>query len=534
MKREFHQETETEKKRIFNELRDMVLSRHLQPEDKYEVAAIIESNGWNDEMAAEVFGVEDIFTLAADIWDSIRQNIHSQPIIPEKKLTLIEYLVIVIKSFFRGMIFAVPMAISVISMLTLQFSLWSYEYLSTELATAIAIGTIVSFVCVGGFTQIIARRGFTYLTQGYYYLLRRVTERFIKLGYVCSLVTALLFIIVNIFFGILPLRMMWIITLYFLFLNSIWLSVTVMFIFKQELAFTAFITLGIFLVFIFFKVLEINIIISQIISLFIISLLSLIYTYLRFKYKEKKSGDTASPLPRFSIVIYTVMPFFAYGFLYFAFLFTDRVVAWSTNNMYMPYFIWFRGPYELGLDFALLVLILPMGMVEVVVNEFIANLEANQKNILANETNIIKQKYLSLYIKRIVMILCCAVISDVLIYSLVNYVFGQQLWFKHADFLQNKAIIFVFLWAMIAYSILTVALMNAIILFSFSQPGVVSKSIFIALIVNFIIGFLLSRWVDYTWAVIGLFAGSLVFAILTCYQVIKLFNNLDYYLYAQS
>ncbi|MBW9234278.1 hypothetical protein JQK62_18805, partial [Leptospira santarosai] len=70
-----------------------------------------------------------------------------------------------------------------------------------------------------------------------------------------------------------------------------------------------------------------------------------------------------------------------YGFLYFSFLFVDRVNAWSKNEEFMPYVIWFRGQYELGLDFALLTIIIPMGVCEVVVNRLMFDLETSQKII---------------------------------------------------------------------------------------------------------------------------------------------------------
>ena len=38
----------------------------------------------------------------------------------------------------------------------------------------------------------------------------------------------------------------------------------------------------------------------------------------------------------------------------------------------MPYVIWFRGQYELGLDFVFLTIIIPMVVCEVVVNRLMA------------------------------------------------------------------------------------------------------------------------------------------------------------------
>ena len=86
------------------------------------------------------------------------------------------------------------MAISIAAMLTLKFSLWSYQYLSLEQATSIAIGTILSFVLVGGFTQAIASSGFS-LIQGYYKLARKNTFIFIGIGFVFCVFFSILIVV---------------------------------------------------------------------------------------------------------------------------------------------------------------------------------------------------------------------------------------------------------------------------------------------------------------------------------------------------
>ncbi|MBE3554329.1 MAG: hypothetical protein IMW85_04900, partial [Thermicanus sp.] len=52
------------------------------------------------------------------------------------------------------------------------------------------------------------------------------------------------------------------------------------------------------------------------------------------------------------------------------------------------------------------------------------------------------------------------------------------------------------------------------------------------LFINMILGFLLSRWVSYEYAVFGLLAGSLLFLILSFRAVKNLFRKVDFYLYA--
>jgi len=521
----------TEKENIFNELVDEVLKRHLYPEDKYEIAAIIESLGWNDNMAADVFGVDDVFALAANVWDALQAKILFVPVVHVDKIKFLKYLSMIVISFLRGTIFALPMAVSIFCMLTLRFSLWSYLYLSLENATSIAIGTILSFMAVGGFTQAIARRGFLYIGLGQYYMARKVTFSFLKIGYSFCFISAAAFLLFNIAFSVFPWRMTLITVVYFLFLCCIWLSVTVMYMLRKELVFTGLIIGGILIVFVLFEILKLNIILSQLIALTLVSIAGIVIALYFFIKEERKMEKGIKPLmPRFSIIFYTYIPYFIYGFLYFTFLFTDRLVAWSTNNLYMPYLIWFRGQYELGLDFSLITLVLPVGLIEVFISEIMISLEVDQKKYMVTEIKQMGRAYVWSYIKKIVFLTLFSLANAAALYLVMKRL-GSSI---DLGIFSSSTTHFVFIWSVISYALLAVALMNALLLFCLSQPEMACKATLYAIIVNMFLGFVLSRWVDYSWAVVGLFAGTVVFVFFTLRRVLKVLNNLDYYLYTAS
>jgi hypothetical protein len=525
---------ELKKKSNLESLLDEILAKSIKPQDMYEIAALLESIGWNDKRASQTFGVQDIFELAEVLWNMMKGRASFESYVGEEKVGIATSFLIIVKSFLRGMIFALPMGISVIAMLTLRFSLWSYENLSTELATCIAIGTILSFMSIGGFTQAIARRGFFYINQGYYNMAKRVTYYFLKLGYLFCAIIALAFFIFNLFFEIFPTNLMIVILVFYMFLSSIWLAVTVMYILKREFTFTALITAGIGIVFIFFKVFNFNILVSQVIALLFISILGLFLVIYFFNQAEKKMEKGISPeLPRNSIMLYSLMPFFIYGFLYFTFLFADRVIAWSTNDVFMPYLIWFRGGYELGLDFALLMMIVPLGTSEVIVSRLMVRLENAQKNSLSHDIETLNKKYLNLYSRSLITVSIVSAISGILIFLaliLLRNGYGPSIINK--ALLSNSVMLFVFIFALISYAVLSVALTNVIVLFSLSVPDLVTKAILRSLIINVIVGFLLTRWIGYQYAVFGLLAGSIFFMIYSTICVIKVLRNLDYYIYA--
>lgn len=536
---------------LLEELLQEVLERSMNPIDYYEVASILESFGWNDERVAETFGTGDVFELSMILWDMIKDRVAVHTFKENKKVGIIEIIKFSITSFLRGAMFALPMAISVFSMLTLRFSLWSYENLSLELATSIAIGTVLSFLSVGGFMQVIARRGFFYINQGFYKIAKKSTFYFVKLGYLFSIIFSLVYIGFNLFYENFPFRMYIVTLIYYFFLCANWLSVTVMYILKKEFAFTALISGGIGIVWFLFKVINLNIIYSQVIGLLFISITGYLLVMYFFNAAEKKmERGIDPPMPRKSIVLYLLKPYFIYGLMYFTFLFTDRIVSWSTNSANMPYIIWFRGDYELGLDFALLMLTVPMGFSELIVSRLMENLEITQKNSLHHEVKGVKYEYLKLYVKSIILIFTTSVLSAYAVYYAIFFMKTNFSALNYAQAMANSVTNFVFVIALISYAILCMALTNSVILFSLSQPKMVTRAIIRATIVNFFIGFLSTRWVSgyivikfpellvsnngYAYAVYGLLVGSIVFAIETTINVIKVMKNLDYYIYVAS
>lgn len=525
---------ETDRIDSLKEIADDVLNMKKKPEDEFEVAAILESSGWNDRRASETFQVDNVFVLAKEVWKIIRGKKIFAPFTPMSKIIFNDYPLKFIRNFLKGTIFALPMAISVFAMLTIRFSLWSYESFDVEIATSIAIGTILSFLCIGGFTQAIAKQGYSYIKQGYYNMAKQSTFYFVRLGYFLSSIVVVIMFAGNAFFNIFPYRMLIIIVLYFFMLNAIWLAVTIMYILDKELIFSGLLVLGIGIIYLLFRILRVDIIVSQVISLAIIAILgSCIALGIFLNHERIRSKEGVQPkLPRKTIILNSVISYFIYGFTYFAFLFTDRIVAWSTSSSYMPFIIWFRGDYELGLDFALLILIIPMGFVEFIVNDMMNSISGTQKDYYSYEVEKMYRRYITIYIKRLVTISIILVINGFLIHALLMLI--KNNYFSFINIGISQTTYFVFIVALFGYAFTAIGLLNAEILFCVAQPKMANKYILPAMIINIIFGFLLSRWIGYEYAVFGLLIGSLVFVTISTHMVLKMLKKIDYYLYVAS
>ena len=84
----------------------------------------------------------------------------------------------------------------------------------------------------------------------------------------------------------------------------------------------------------------------------------------------------------------------------------------------------------------------------------------------------------------------------------------------------------------IGYLLLAWGMLNTLYLFTLGQPAKPLKAIMTAVLVNIGVGFVLSRFVSYEYAVLGMVCGAAVFVAMTLRANMKFFNNLDYHYYA--
>jgi len=178
------------------------------------------------------------------------------------------------------------------------------------------------------------------------------------------------------------------------------------------------------------------------------------------------------------------------------------------------------------------------------------NLEIMQKNSLHHEISGISEQYVKSYIKSIILITIVSFLSALIVYFLI-FIFKTNFQsVSYAQSMTNEVTNLVFIVALISYAILCIALTNAVILFSLSQPRMVTKPIIRALAINALVGFLLTRWMSgyfiekypdllvansgYAYAVFGVLAGSIMFAIETTFCVLRVMKDLDYYIYYAS
>lgn len=502
-----------------------------RPKDYWEVAARLEVSGIRDRDAGH-YGHADVFSLAATIFSSLKTVPLGQGNgVPAVHRPL---LLRFVRDYLKGLLFAMPMAAQVFAMILFGYALWAWVDFSNKTGTAIALGTIMSFLVTGGFAQAIGRRGLFYANQHEPTLMRRVSYRFLRAGFLTMAVTGVVLILANFVLELLPGEMAYLAALYYFLLSSLWLCFAVLYMLQRQLLFTSITVIAILVVHAVMLLSDWGMVMAHSLGLLVAIALSALtgWWILRRMCRDEPPHVTIA-LPRNSILVYATGPYFTYGVAYFGFFFIDRLLAWTADagRGLLPYFIWFDARYELGMDWALFSFILSVGVLEFTMREFSERINATEKAYSAGNMPAFDRKFARFYYSHLALFLAAAVVSILVSYWGMIALRDTGL-FPFIGVFFNPVTEEVFWWAAAGYAFLVWALFNSVFLFALSRPQLVLRSLLIGFAANLVIGFVLSRAISYELAVLGMTLGALVFLLVSTFHVSRVFRRLDYYYYS--
>lgn len=511
-------------------------------ESPSEAAAHLESIGLTDSDAGTL-GYADVFELATVVAHAQRRDEYGvasawaeehrrqEAAFEEHRPPSVA--VSILRFFVRGLVFGMPMAIMIFSILVLLFSLWSYYYFSTARATAIGLGTAMSYLLAGGFTQAIGRRGLMYLKQDMYMLALKLCGVFVSAGVVLTLgVAAFLWVFTKSFPVIAPDERN-VLIIYYLDLSLLWLGLATLYMMQQEILFSVAITLGIAVVYLTRSIGGWDIVWAHQAGILSAAVFSMGATTTILLYRNRKTKDSRVPLlaklPRPSLLLASVAPYFIFGVLYFALIFADRLMAWTGHMAFRETFVWFRADYEVGENWALLGLLPALGILEYTLYRFSHLVKSLQYEYTLAEVKKFRAWFLRFYVRQILVFLVTGAVGGVLAY------FGVHALLPHLPtiaILFSPVSVFVFFFALVGYTLASIGLLNVSMFFWLSRPKMAVLTILPAVGVDVTIGFLLSRAIQFYWAVAGFTVGAGIFALLSTAVVMRMLSEIDYYCYS--
>lgn len=512
------------------ELLKKITENRGKPGNALEMTALLEIFGLRDIDAKNEYGYEDLFDMGEDLYELVdtyeypQKFLELEPIPNRVKRITVHYI--------EGLAFAMPMIIQIMFTLLLGYAIWSSLDYDLEIATVIAVGTFLALVVTGPTAQAIGRKGLYYIKLGEYALASRTVKLLYLIGLLFIFFTAIILIIIQFIFTIFIDYYYFVMIVFFVLLSIFFLNVSIYYMREEHLRLLGHVVVGMILVYFSHSVFKVRLPDAQFYIILILDIYMTVLIFLKLRQMHKQS-DTAEGfvLPKASILFYSLVPFYTYGFLYFLFLVLDRVIAWSVPTEFKPYFIWFNVPYELGLDWALIGLVLLMGFTEAgiyefmyIMNKIIVKYKFNEEKKFASEVRSFFNKFLIIYFISSILIM-------ILVYLFIKYT-GIYFDIPQLRIFLNEPTPFIFWFAAVSYVFLVGSLLNILFLFSMSRQTLPVRYILYATLVNFIVGIILSRSISYEYAVFGLLAGCIYLYFSTFRYIRKAINKLDYFYYS--
>lgn len=513
------------------QLAEAVAFRIGRPVDAWAVVAALESEGWRDVDAEEQFGEADLFELAESIYPQCVEYAMERP--RETAGQAIEGRLLLARrftgSYLRGLTYALPVTGQVLALVWLGYSLWASIRLTEGGATMIGLSTIASFVVTAGFVQALAHETSRLLGHELGGQARRVAYRIARLGAWTVLGTGLLGFGVNLVIPFYPVLLGGVGLAYYLMLGWLWLALALLYVQERLMAVGMSTTLGILPVWGAVAWLGWNIHVSHILGLAVSIGLALAWVSrtLGHPYLDASEGPEP-PLPRASTTFHATLPYVGYGTLYFSVLFADRVVAWSAaDEDPLAYPIWFRTDYELGMDWALVVLFIMLAALPFSVRRMGGQLHDLGP---ASTTLEVASAMRTQYLRHLSLLVGfgLAGIAFAWLAGLATWRMGPELL---EPMFAPGVPRYVFIVAALGYFLFAIGLMNGLVFLAQGQTGRVLRPLVIALALDLSVGFVVTRWMGYEHAVIGLCAGAIWFSVATTRSALRMIRRADYFSY---
>lgn len=533
--------------RDVEELADRVYGEIGMPLSQYAVAAKLESMGFQDRYVELETPYNSVFELAVDVYQVLIKRLQHQVLNGDlssyqsvtDRLSAGGILVGIwsfIRDYSLGLLFMAPLVSQILAIIFTSYALWAWLYFNIFQASVIAFGTILAFIATGGLTLSASREISRYVASNNYNLGYKIVKRYLLMGTVALLLLAALIYAINLITLFFPQQGM-LISLVYMVVIGFWILSSVItyalkiyhWILLSVLAGTVFVITGM-------EYLHIGIYLSHWIGIGISSLImsgyGIIFFYSQSGEKEEQIFQEQK-LPPFEVLYYTNYQYFLYGTAYFAFLFLDRILAWSANNTNQPYIIWFDTAYELGMDWALIGFMLVTASLEYSIRKFskiILPLQKQANPLFPESFNKYFQRFYWRQVILLIVIGCIAIVANYYLVSSLQYYEAQYQVVN--DFFVSDIVFKVFWLASVGYLATSFGLLNSLFFFTLGKPGPVLQGIGGAIMANIIVGYLCSRLISYEYATIGLIAGGFAFASITGFHIIKFFKKLDYNYYS--
>ncbi len=500
------------------------------PIDTWAVAALLESRGVRDLDARERYGEADVFGLARRVHGLTAGLAPTRAAVDSVKFAKLQRLP-VSRLLARGGFFILALAIQSISLLVVGYSQWASLHFTRAEASTVALAAAASFVVTAGFGGALGYLSPYFSQPGKYRLTRQIVLIIFGLGLSAVAIGALALYLGGTYAVSWPASLLRTGLGYYVLFAVSTLSISILYILRSYMAMLGASIVGILVAVAVHAGLSAPIRDAQWAGIGASIALALVVGLIGLsRLAGRTTGvERFARLPRPWTLVRLSAPHFSFAALYFTLVMADRIVGWSAGQHPLP--VWFQTPYELGLDWALVSVVVGLAFLEITVAALERLLENVQDDYRAGEMGALNRAFLRFWSRHLAVTLVLLLLGATIAYGGVQLLGAVGVHGLPAR-LGNPITRRVFALGVVGYILLAIGLSNGIFLFSMARPWLVVRAMVIALAVSLAVGITLSRTHAYWWSAAGTVAGGLVFASLTGFATWRTLRRGDLHLYA--
>jgi hypothetical protein len=530
----FETHFERHRKTSVVELVDFIIGKVGQPSEIMAVAALLETYGIRDADAQHIYGEPDVFALAECVYVGClnRPSLSVQPAPQVVRQNWGQTVQHIARSYVGAALYDSVFFVQAIALLAFGYNLGFYTLFAPR-ETAIVIGAIIlSFIFSGGLIRAIGYAGSFYLGQQNYILAARMVRRIVLFGLgIVAALSLVSYLANSLVLGLSSTNIL-IFLIYFLLFSGILLFSAVMYSLQQRLGLFVMSLVGLAVVVVIMQFTNWGIYAGHWAGMSTAIFTAWIWITLTFKSRNRsRDARIGGELPPIRSQIAALAPYFIYGTLYYVFATASRMVAYSQIT---PTSFAFRihKSYEGGLIWALLPFLLIGPLLEGVAQMLINDLARRQSN-----RDVVEHKYyhsaFTAYIFPSSILVLALIVLNILAYLAVMSLWNAKNQVITDLFAPNPQIIVtVFLWTALGNLLLVWGLLNTSLLLSSRKLWLPIKAVFLAALINVLVGVLFNHVGGYQYSVIGFAVGGLCFALLTSRGVWVILQQVDYHDYS--
>ena len=484
------------------------------PLDIYDVAVRLETAGVTDSVAREHYYFRDTLEFAEACFPELKFRKATGLPAAVPPFLFAEYL--------KGAAFGFPLLLCSLAMFLFRFSLWGGD-VTAEMAAAVGLGTISSFLVTGGFVQAVARRCIFLLNVGESRVAERLCWRWVACAAAVLAASSAVLSGACTYFGWLPASEVPTLAGFHLSLGLLWLAFGLLHQMERTSLILSATSIGLVTVVGCYLGLHLPLPAAQIVGICLAAACAL-HSARSLLSARAATGVISAGQECLAFDLYIVWPYFLFGLLYYVFLFADRLLAWTVPDLNAVSPIVFRGDYETGMDIGLIAFVLSVAGVRPAVVSYFYRLQETLRTLRVTESGSFLRK-----MRRTYKIGSLSLgLGSLLISTIVGL--GAAVGTR----IQNPHIIHTMIGSLIASPCLAFGMWNCNLLFRLSRPREALFSMAAATGVDVISGYLVTRLVEYDFAIVGFAAGSIALGAVSCYLLNRCLDALDYHNFASS